>query len=82
MRYMIYEDDLTHRFAFLPLPARFVDGDPLPVIAIARWFDTHAEAIASLPELFDRDESEPEGPVDAASLLQTVSIRHDPDRPH
>ena len=60
MRYMIYEHPHTHRFAFLPLPAGFVDGDALPTVAAGRWFATQAEAIAALPELFDREECEPE----------------------
>jgi hypothetical protein len=59
MKYTIYEDPLTHKFAFLPLPNRFVDGDELPLIAIDRWFGSREEAIAALPELLNRDESEP-----------------------
>ena len=55
MKYLIYEDAVTHKFAFLPLPSRYDDGDALPVVVADRWFDTHAEAIAALPELFDRD---------------------------
>jgi len=59
MKYTIYEDPLTHKFAFLPLPSRFVEGDKLPLVATDRWFGSRVEAIAALPELFDRDESEP-----------------------
>jgi hypothetical protein len=55
MKYLIYEDAVTHKFAFLPLPNRFADGDTLPVVTADRWFDSHEEAIAALPELFNRD---------------------------
>jgi hypothetical protein len=60
MKYTIYEDPLTHKFAFLPLPTRFVDGDELPNVDTDQWFDSHAEAIAALPELLSREECEPE----------------------
>ena len=56
MKYMIYEHPLTHQFAFLALPARVVAGDALRTVAAGRWFATHAEAIAALPELLDREE--------------------------
>jgi hypothetical protein len=82
MKYMIYEDALTHKFAFLPLPNRFADGDALPVVAIDRWFDSHEEAIAALPELFNRDESEPEARVDAAAPAGAVVMPADRQRPH
>jgi hypothetical protein len=57
MKYMIYEHPLTHWFAFLPLPARFVEADTLRTVVAGRWFATHAAAIAALPELLDREES-------------------------
>ena len=50
MRYTIYEDPLTHKFALVPLPARFVEGDKLPGVTTDRWFGSRAEAIAALPE--------------------------------
>lgn len=56
MKYTIYEDPRTHAFALLPLPHRFVDGDPLPDIDVDRWFGSRAEAIAALPELLNREE--------------------------
>lgn len=59
MKYTIYEDPVTHRFAFLALPTRFADGDKFPSVASDRWFASHAEAIAALAELFDREDSEP-----------------------
>lgn len=59
MKYALYEDPLTHKFAFFPLPSRFVDGDTLLTVASDRWFESHAEAIAALPELLNREEREP-----------------------
>jgi hypothetical protein len=56
MRYTIYEDPLTHRFAFLPLPNRFVEGDKLPLVTTDRWFDSREEAVAALPELLNRED--------------------------
>ena len=58
MKYTIYEDPRTHKFALVALPNRFVEGDKLPVVASDRWFGSRAEAIAALPELLDRDEGE------------------------
>jgi hypothetical protein len=55
MKYALYEDPVTHRFAFVPLPNLFVDGDALTV-ASDEWFESHAEAIAALPELLNREE--------------------------
>jgi hypothetical protein len=66
MKYTIYEDPLTHKFAFIPLPARFVDGDTLLIVAANRWFGSHAEAIAALPELLDWEECEPGTGLDEA----------------
>jgi hypothetical protein len=60
MKYALYEDPLTHKFAFLALPTLFVDGDTLLTVASDRWFESHAEAIAALPELLNREEGEPE----------------------
>jgi len=48
MKYAIYEDPITHRFAHLPLPSRFVDGDELPAVVTDRWFESHDAAIAGL----------------------------------
>jgi hypothetical protein len=56
VKHAIYEDPKTHRFAIVRLPEKFWDGDRLPVAENARWFDTHAEAVAALPTLFDEDE--------------------------
>ena len=75
MRYTIYEDPLTHKFAFLPLPIRFVVGDTLPIAGTDRWFGSRAEAIAALPELFNRDECEPGVALDD----ETAQIDDGPD---
>ena len=59
MKYTIYEDPATHRFAFVSLPKRFADGDKFPIVATDRWFASHAEAVAALSELLNREELEP-----------------------
>ena len=69
MKYTIYEDPLTHRFAFLPLPKRFADGDKLPAVDTDRWFGSREEAIAALPELLNREESEPSVTADGAAWI-------------
>jgi hypothetical protein len=82
VKYLIYEDTVTHKFAFLPLPSRYDDGDALPAVVADRWFDTHAEAIAALPELFNRDENEPgvrtddPGPVEEVADPVNPRARH------
>ncbi len=78
---MIYEDARTHKFAFLQLPNRFLEGDALPDAAIERWFDSHEEAIAALPELFNRDEQH-EALVEAAAAGESVVVLVDPPKPH
>jgi hypothetical protein len=66
MKYTIYEDPRTHAFALLALPYRFIDGDPLPVSGVQRWFGSREEAIAAVPDLLNREEPdaprEPDGP--------------------
>jgi hypothetical protein len=56
MRYTIYEDPVTLKVAWLPLPDKFVEGDRLPAVTTERWFDSREEAVAALSELFNRDE--------------------------
>jgi len=51
MKYTIFEDPVTHRFGYLPLSSRFVDGDRLPPIVIERWFESHKAAVAGLSTL-------------------------------
>jgi hypothetical protein len=59
VRYTLYEHPVTRRFAFIPLPAGFIEGDKLPIVATEQWFGTHAEAIAAVPELLNREERSP-----------------------
>ena len=66
MKYIIYEDPITHRFAHAPLPSRFLDGDRLPAVVTERWFESHDAAVAALQELLDRDEGASETVADAA----------------
>jgi hypothetical protein len=56
MRHTIYEDRITHKFAIIRLPAKFVEGDKLPIPATTRWFSTREETVAALPELLDEEE--------------------------
>jgi len=60
MKYTIHEDPVTHTFVFIPLPHLFVDGDELPVLTTGTWFKSHEEAVAALPDLLNRSESEPD----------------------
>ena len=56
MKHTIYEDPVTHKFALLRLPNKFIEGDKLPVSATDRWFDTREDAIAALSELLNLEE--------------------------
>jgi hypothetical protein len=58
MKFALYEHPMTHKFALVALPHRFVDGDPLPTTAVDRWFGSREEAIAELPGLLNREEQE------------------------
>jgi hypothetical protein len=74
MRYTIYEDPLTHRFALVPLPAHFVDGDKLPIVAASPWFGSHEETVAALHELLNREEPEQgDGQAEAAQTDDSSS---------
>lgn len=53
MKYTIYEDPITHKFALLRLPDNFSDGDTLLVPPTDRWFESHEAAVAALPELLN-----------------------------
>jgi len=55
MRYTLYENPVTHKFALVRLPFGFADDDKLPILETERWFDNRAEAIAALPELLDKE---------------------------
>jgi hypothetical protein len=56
MKHTIYEDPVTHKFAIIRLPAKFANGDKLPIPLYTRWLDTRAEAVAALPDLLNEDE--------------------------
>jgi len=56
MKYAVYEHPITRRFALVPLPARFVDGDAVPLTNNELWFDTRDAAIATLRDLLERGE--------------------------
>ena len=56
MRYTLYEHPVTHKFALVRLPDKFIDDDKLPIQSAERWFDNRDEAIAALPELLDQEE--------------------------
>jgi hypothetical protein len=72
MKYTIYEDPITHQFAHLPLPSRFLDGDQLPKVVGDRWFESHDAAIAALSELLDREDRESAAAATAAdAAVQT-----------
>ena len=64
MKYTIYEDPATHKFALLRLPTRFVKGDRVTILPTDRWFDSREEVVATLPELFHREEGEPHAGLD------------------
>ena len=55
MKYAIYKDPVTGRFALVHLPDRFIDGDKLPILPTDRWFDSHEDAVAALPDLLNLD---------------------------
>jgi hypothetical protein len=56
MKYAIYEDPLTHKFALLALSSQFVDGDTPPIVDVDRWFSSREEVVAALPDLLNREE--------------------------
>jgi len=39
MRYILYEHQVTDKFALICLPHRFADDDKLPILPTERWFD-------------------------------------------
>jgi hypothetical protein len=60
MRHTILEHPITHRFALVKVPARFVEGDKLPIPPDALWLATRADALAALAGLFDVDDEQRE----------------------
>jgi hypothetical protein len=59
MKFAIYEDPVTHRFALIALSIRFIEGDTLPITDVDRWFGSRDEAIAALSDLLNREEPTP-----------------------
>ena len=55
MKYTLYEHPVTHKFALVRLPDKFIDGHKLPILPTERWFDNREEAIVALPELLNRE---------------------------
>jgi hypothetical protein len=53
VKYAIYEDPVTRRFALIRVPDKFIDGDKLPILPTERWFESHEDAVAALPELLN-----------------------------
>ena len=56
MKHILYEDPVTHQFALVKAPAKFADGDRLPIPAGLRWFSTREQAVAALSGLLDQEE--------------------------
>ena len=56
MKYAVYEHPMTRKFALVPLPARFVEGDSVPLTNNEQWFDTRDAAVATVRDLLDRPE--------------------------
>ncbi len=55
MKYAIYEDPATHRFVLIQLPDKFCEGDKVQVRPSDRWFESHEEAVAALPDLLEQE---------------------------
>jgi hypothetical protein len=56
VKHALYEDPVTHKFAMVRLPTKFIAGDTLPASGVERWFDTREAAVAALSELFNENE--------------------------
>ncbi|HUK34222.1 MAG TPA: hypothetical protein VLV86_09945 [Vicinamibacterales bacterium] len=56
MKYAVYEHPITRKFALVPLPARFVEGDAVPLRNNEQWFDTRDAAVATVRDLLSRSE--------------------------
>jgi hypothetical protein len=55
MKYTLYEHPVTHKFALVRLPDKFIEEDKLPISPTERWFESREQAIAALPELLNQD---------------------------
>jgi hypothetical protein len=66
MKFALYEDPLTHKFALLALPYQFIEGDKLPLTDVDQWFGSREEAFAAVPGLLNREEQGSAVGLDAA----------------
>ena len=71
MKYTLYEHPVTHKFALVRLPDKFIDEDKVPISPTERWFDNRDEAIAALPELLNREE--PDAELDEEARTDNLS---------
>jgi hypothetical protein len=55
VKYAIYEHAASRKFALIQLPDKFREGDEVPILPADRWFESHEDAVAALPELLDRE---------------------------
>jgi hypothetical protein len=56
MKHALYEHPVTHQFAVVRLPPRFIDGDRVIPSSRVQWFGTREEALATLSNLFDQED--------------------------
>lgn len=58
MKHTIYEDPITHKFAWIRVPSNFGEGDKLPIPTTVHWVDTREEVLAALPTLLNENEDD------------------------
>jgi hypothetical protein len=59
MKHILYEHPVTHEFAMIRLPPRFLDGDKVVPPPDSHWYGTREEALATLPTLFAQEDDVP-----------------------
>ena len=59
MKHTLYEHPVTHQFAMIRLPPRFIDSDRVVPPPAVQWFGTREDPLATLSNLFDQDEDVP-----------------------
>lgn len=79
MKYALYEDPHTHRFALLALPAKFVEGDQIPITDADQWFGSREEAVAAVPALLNREEQSA-NPLASLEHIAAVGGKRSPKR--
>lgn len=60
MKHILHEHPVTHQFAVIRLPPRFIEGDRVIPPPGVQWFGTREEALATLASLFDQEEDVPD----------------------